>query len=80
MELVDIYDNGGETVDRYMVILPDGSVYTMSDDPDEYMGVCLYSGTVDDIHASVFNEQVRIPFTEAPESVQKKITALLTTD
>lgn len=39
--LVKVYDNGGETFDRYTVILPDGSVFGMSYDAtgfNQYVG------------------------------------------
>lgn len=38
---VKVYDNGGESFDRYTVFLPDGSVYGMSENAE---GFNLYIG------------------------------------
>ena len=45
-----IYDNGGETADRYTVVVG-GSVYGMSDEPFHPQGVNLYSGEQDEFKA-----------------------------
>ena len=41
---VIVYDNGGETYDRYTVFTPDGSVYGMSSGAGDVMGFNLYVG------------------------------------
>ena len=42
-----ILDNGGETIDRYTVII-DNSVFGMSDDPLSPQGVNLYCGELEE--------------------------------
>lgn len=43
-----VYDNGGETVDRYTVVCPDGSVYGMSSDPTGVNGFNQYGGEIEE--------------------------------
>lgn len=43
-----VYDNEGETFDRYTVITPTGNVYSMSDVPHSPNGVFQFSGTIED--------------------------------
>ena len=43
-----VYDNGGETIDRFTVVCPDGSVFGMSDDPISPQGFNQYSGDIDE--------------------------------
>jgi len=82
MEIIKaIYDNEGETLDRYIVILHDGyALYVyilpgseepipfldLSDDPDHPPGVCLYSrGIVEGEHLGK-----KITIDELPEKVR----------
>lgn len=44
MDRIKVFDNGGETADRYTVIFPDGSMYLMSVDANMPKGVCIYAG------------------------------------
>jgi len=46
--MIKVYDNGGETLDRYTVII-NGDVFTMSSDPLWTQGVNQWLGTVDEI-------------------------------
>lgn len=39
-----LYDNHGETMDRYTIVLEDGSVYGMSDNPEIPQGFNQYAG------------------------------------
>ena len=48
LEGVEIYDNGGDTVDRYTVII-DTAVYTMSEDASSPRGVNNYVGDLREI-------------------------------
>ena len=44
MKNVKVYDNGGRTIDRYIVIIGD-DVYGMSDDANSSQGFNQYIGT-----------------------------------
>jgi len=46
--LLAVYDNGGETLDRYTVILKDGDVYGCSEDPQYVMGVGQFNHNIAD--------------------------------
>ena len=39
-----VYDNGGESYDRYTIFTPDGSVYGMSQNPTSPQGFNQYLG------------------------------------
>ena len=75
---VQVYDNGGQTLDRYTVGLKDGSCLALSDDCDSPEGVSVlcphYAGT------DCLGEQ--ISFSELPLNVQshvrKKLNLLFT--
>jgi len=40
MNFLRAYDNGGETTDRYLIIMDTGDSWTMSDNADMPNGVC----------------------------------------
>ncbi len=40
-----LYDNGGETMDRYTIVAEDGGVYGMSSDPNSPQGFNQFVGT-----------------------------------
>ena len=40
-----LYDNRGATIDRYTIVLEDGSVYGMSSDPLSPQGFNQFAGT-----------------------------------
>ena len=44
MKKIQAFDNGGETADRYTVILPNSDTYLMSMDANMPNGVCIYVG------------------------------------
>jgi len=53
---VKVYDNGGRSMDRYTVVLPNGDVYGMSEHPNHPQGFNQYSGTIGmDEGYSIFN-------------------------
>lgn len=39
-----LYDNGGKTIDRYTIVIEDGSVYGMSSDPLSPQGFNQFAG------------------------------------
>jgi hypothetical protein len=44
--MTTVFDNGGETLDRYTIYTPDGSVYGMS---EHGLGFDMYIGDVSEI-------------------------------
>lgn len=71
--MIEIYDNGGETFDRYTVII-DGDVYGMSANPNSPQGFNQYSGTLAELPMARSNGE-RITMESLPEEVQKAIEA-----
>jgi len=57
--MIKVYDNGGETLDRYTVII-NGDVFTMSSDPLWVLGVNQWLGTVDEIDAQRLGKEVTL--------------------
>ena len=43
MKEIRVFDNGGETADRYEVMV-DGHAWDMSENADQANGVCMYAG------------------------------------
>ena len=70
-DTIKVFDNGGETFDRYTVII-DKDVYTMSANPNSPQGVNLYCGSQIDVD---YLEQTNteIPTHEAPLGIKKAI-------
>lgn len=68
--MIEVYDNGGETVDRYTVII-DGDVYTMSDNPLSPQGVNQYAGKLHELPLARQGERTVVE--SLPEAVQKAI-------
>ena len=66
-----IYDNGGETIDRYTVVLG-RDVYFMSDNPTSSSGINVYAGEKKDFDS--FSGE-KVPLQQLPELVQKAIKA-----
>jgi len=46
MNIKAIYDNGGQSFDRYTVVFDDGSVFGMSHNATSPQGFCQYAGEV----------------------------------
>lgn len=45
-ESVHVFDNGGETIDRYTFITPDGDIYGSSKNPFYPRGFGMFSGNI----------------------------------
>jgi len=64
---INIYDNGGETADRYTVTITDPAgeldVYTMSEDANSAQGINQYSHTTEVYHGTP------LKVSEVPEQV-----------
>lgn len=73
-----IYDNGGQTVDRYTIILSEGVCLSLSDIPDDIgdtddpQGFSQYSQCTEGEHLGK-----KIRFEDLPENVQKHVKARL---
>lgn len=68
--MIEVYDNGGETADRYTVII-DNNVYLMSDNLLSPQGVNQYNGKLYDAPLARTGE--RVVLESLPEDVQKAI-------
>lgn len=69
--MIEVYDNGGETFDRYTVII-DGDVYGMSANPNSPQGFNQYSGKLHELPMARSNGE-RVTIESLPEAVQKAI-------
>lgn len=80
-----IYDNGGQTVDRYTLLMFPGKgvidYVTMSDNPSGYMGVNMYGGRLTLVQAlSIAETDKRVQLESLPQSVQNAINERLKPD
>lgn len=75
MENIRIYDNGGETVDRYTVVVTENegriAVYGMSDRPFHPQGFCQFCG--DEVSQEFLDTQTEIEFDALNMDVQSAI-------
>lgn len=67
---VEVFDNGGDTLDRYTVFYPDGDARGMSKDPFSRFGFCQW---VEADYDHVWARDTLVPFDELPEDVQRAI-------
>ena len=72
MTNIKIYDNGGETADRYTAIIH-GSFYGFSDHPFHPQGFSQYCGDVPRGMCSFNHLGKRVKFDSLPADVQKAI-------
>lgn len=73
---IKVYDNGGETVDRYTVVLG-GHVYLMSADANMPNGVCSYAATVDDFAKDFAAGDPQVEIHSLPRGVLVQIVRIL---
>ncbi len=76
MSIVQVYDNGGETSDRYTIGFKDGSCLALSDDCDHPEGdseLCSYY-----IGSECLGKE--ISFSELPLNVQRHVRKKLNQD
>jgi len=69
--MIKIYDNEGETFDRYTVIIG-RSTYTMSHNPLSPQGFNQYGGTVEDIHPDYYTG-IEVSIDRVPKDVNEAI-------
>lgn len=67
---VRIFDNGGQTADRYTVIIGD-SVFTMSENAMWPQGVNMYAGEVSELPGAMDGTEISLE--EVPEEVKRAI-------
>ena len=72
--MIEIYDNGGETFDRYTIII-NADVYGMSHNPKSPQGFNQYSGTLSELPMARSNGD-RVTLESLPEEVQEAIAEL----
>ena len=65
-----VYDNNGDTFDRYTVFTPDGSVYGMSDNPTSPQGFNQYLGDDTEVEKG---EHLGRKLKSVPKSIEKAI-------
>lgn len=86
MDILRIFDNQGETIDRYTAILDDSYIHhitkevyytsiSMSHNPDSPLGVsqygdCIFDSTINGENYHLGNE---ILFTELPKNIQEHL-------
>lgn len=74
MEIIAIYDNGGETIDRYTVVFSelattyDHEMLGLSDNPHEANGFSQWTHGQNGDHLGT-----KIDFVDLPENVQKHV-------
>ena len=74
---VIVYDNNGETNDRYTIFTPDGSVYGMSDIPNMPNGFNQYLGDNTEIEQG---SHLGKKLNSVPKSIQKAIMNRMSED
>jgi len=67
---VEVYDNGGKTIDRYTVII-DNAVFSMSHNATSPQGVNQYVGELKDLPKA--KEGTKVELKDLPEDVRKAI-------
>ena len=65
-----VYDNNGDTFDRYTVFTPDGSVYGMSDNPTSPQGFNQYLGDDTEVEKG---EHLGRKLKSVPKSIEKAV-------
>lgn len=66
-----IYDNGGKTLDRYTVVIPDGSVISMSQNG---LGINMYIGDFQrDYNGKLSHTGKRVKMDSCSEELQRAI-------
>jgi hypothetical protein len=65
-----VYDNNGDTFDRYTVFTPDGSVYGMSDNPTSPQGFNQYLGEDTEVEKG---EHLGRKLKSVPKSIEKAV-------
>ena len=73
-----IYDNGGKTIDRYTLILPDGEAWGFNDDPYHPQGFGQYAGSLAGLRSfSHLGKPVGIM--DLPENARRFVDEVATT-
>ncbi len=77
---IKIYDNGGKTIDRYTMIMPDGEAWGFSENPYHPQGFGQYAGSLAGLHTfSHLGKPVK-SIMDLPEQARRFVDEVATTD
>ena len=71
-DLVQVFDNGGETYDRYTVILDD-AVLSMSYNAMSPQGVNSHVCLLSELASKALSGMVQVPFEKLPDEVKRAV-------
>jgi len=75
-----IYDDGGKTVDRYTMIMPDGEAWGFNDNPYHPQGFGQYAGNLSELRTfSHLGKPVK-SIMDLPEQARKFVDEIATAD
>lgn len=76
---IRIYDNGGETIDRYTVVFPDGECLGIGESGNVPNGFCMHVGSIHETGAAAVTEGEhlgeRVTYETLPKPVRLAIRA-----
>ena len=70
---VTVYDDGGKTVDRYTVVIQDGSVFGIGNDPFSPQGYNQYVGEISEFPKGLSHTGKKLKTNQIPEKVKLAI-------
>ncbi len=77
---IKIYDNGGKTVDRYTMIMPDGEAWGFNENPYHPQGFGQYAGSLAGLHTfSHLGKPVKSVM-DLPEQARRFVDEIATAD
>jgi hypothetical protein len=71
-DIVQVFDNGGETFDRYTVIMDD-AVLSMSPNATSPQGVNSHICRLSELASKALSGMAQVPFSELPEPVKRAV-------
>ena len=77
---IKIYDNGGETIDRYTMIMPDGEAWGFSESPYHPQGFGQYAGSLAGLHTFSHLGKPMKSIMDLPEQARKFVDEIATAD
>ncbi len=77
---IKIYDNGGKTIDRYTMIMPDGEAWGFNENPYHPQGFGQYAGSLAGLHTfSHLGKPVKSVM-DLPEQARRFVDEVATAD
>ena len=73
MSKVQVYDNGGKTLDRYTVIIDNEDVYTMCHNPNSPTGVNQYAGKLNELPGAQMGKRINVIPAEVAEAIMDRL-------